>query len=193
MSPRQWHGLRRWLGEPEEFQDPKYDVIAARFAAWPKIGVLIAQLFADQTMKALVSAGQAHGVPISAVLDPAQILASEHFQAVGAIADAELVPGVHSRVPAGYFAVNGQHVGFAHAAPPAGHHDARWLRRAGGHRRPPGNPASVRSTGCASSTSASSSPAANSAACSAIWAPRSSRSKVRPIPTDCGRRGSATR
>jgi crotonobetainyl-CoA:carnitine CoA-transferase CaiB-like acyl-CoA transferase len=23
MSPRQWHGLRRWLGEPEEFQDPK--------------------------------------------------------------------------------------------------------------------------------------------------------------------------
>ena len=126
MSPRQWHGLRRWLGEPAEFQDPKYDVIAARFAAWPKIGVLIAQLFADQTMKALVSAGQANGVPISAVLDPAQILASEHFQIVGAIADAELVPGIRSRVPAGYFAVNGHHVGLRTAAPPAGHHDARW-------------------------------------------------------------------
>jgi crotonobetainyl-CoA:carnitine CoA-transferase CaiB-like acyl-CoA transferase len=127
MSARQWRGLRRWLGEPEEFQDPKYDVIATRFAAWPKIGVLIAKLFADQTMKALVSAGQAHGVPISAVLAPTQILASEHFQAVGAVADAELVPGVHSRVPAGYFAVNGQHVGFRAAAPLAGHHDARWL------------------------------------------------------------------
>jgi len=127
MSPRQWHGLRRWLGEPEEFQDPKYDVIAARFAAWPKIGVLITQLFADQTMKALVSAGQAHGVPISAVLAPTQILASEHFRAVGAVADAELAPGAHSRVPAGYFAVNGQHVGLRTVAPPAGHHDARWL------------------------------------------------------------------
>lgn len=127
MSPRQWHGLRRWLGEPEEFHDPKYDVIATRFAAWPKIGVLIAQLFADQTMKALVSAGQAHGVPISAVLDPAQILSSDHFQAVGAIADAELVSGVHAVVPTGYFAVNGRHTRIRAAAPPAGHHESRWL------------------------------------------------------------------
>lgn len=127
MSPRQWHGLRRWLGEPEEFQDPKYDVIATRFAAWPKIGVLVQQLFADHTMKSLVSAGQAHGVPISALLAPAQILASDHFQAVGAIADAELVPGVHSGIPTGYFAVNGRHTGFRAPAPLAGHHEARWL------------------------------------------------------------------
>ncbi len=127
MSPRQWRGLRRWLGEPEDFQDPKYDVIAARFAAWPKIGVLVQQLFAGQTMKALVSAGQAHGVPISAVLSPAQILASDHFQAVGAIADAELVPGVHASVPAGYFAVNGQHIGFRAPTPLAGQHEAQWL------------------------------------------------------------------
>jgi crotonobetainyl-CoA:carnitine CoA-transferase CaiB-like acyl-CoA transferase len=127
MSPRQWRGLRRWLGEPEEFQDPKYDVIAARFAAWPKIGLLIQQLFADQTMKALVSAGQAHGVPISAVLEPAQILASDHFRAVGAIADAEVVPGIHSAVPAGYYFVNGQHNRIRTLAPLAGHDEARWL------------------------------------------------------------------
>jgi crotonobetainyl-CoA:carnitine CoA-transferase CaiB-like acyl-CoA transferase len=127
MSPRQWHGLRRWLGEPAEFQDPKYDVIATRFAAWPDIGVLIAQLFAGQTMKALVSAGQSHSVPISAVLEPAQILSSDHFRAVGAIADAELVPGVHGSVPAGYYSVNGQHTGIRAAAPLAGHHEARWL------------------------------------------------------------------
>jgi crotonobetainyl-CoA:carnitine CoA-transferase CaiB-like acyl-CoA transferase len=35
MAPRQWRGLRAWMGEPEEFQDPKFDVIAERFAAWP--------------------------------------------------------------------------------------------------------------------------------------------------------------
>jgi crotonobetainyl-CoA:carnitine CoA-transferase CaiB-like acyl-CoA transferase len=127
MSPRQWHGLRRWLGEPEDFQDPKYDVIAARFAAWPQIGLLVQQLFAGQTMKALVSEGQSHGVPISAVLDPAQILASDHFQAVGAVADAELVPGVRSRIPTGYYAVNGQHVGFRTPAPSVGHDQTRWL------------------------------------------------------------------
>jgi crotonobetainyl-CoA:carnitine CoA-transferase CaiB-like acyl-CoA transferase len=127
MSPRQWRGLRRWLGEPEDFQDPKYDVIAARFAAWPQIGLLVQQLFAGQTMKALVSEGQSHGVAISAVLDPTQILASDHFQAVGAVADAELVPGVRTRIPTGYYAVNGQHVGFRTPAPSAGHHQTRWL------------------------------------------------------------------
>ncbi len=126
MSPRQWHGLRRWLGEPEEFQDPKYDVIAARFKAWPQIGLLVQQLFAGQTMKALVAEGQSHGVPISAVLDPAQILASEHFQAVGAVIDAELVPGVRSTIPTGYYSVNGRHIGFRVPAPPVGGHDARW-------------------------------------------------------------------
>jgi crotonobetainyl-CoA:carnitine CoA-transferase CaiB-like acyl-CoA transferase len=127
MSPRQWRGLRRWIGEPEEFQDPKYDVVAARFAAWPQIGKLVQRLFAGQTMKDLVSAGQAHGVPIAAVLSPAQILASDHFQAVGAIADAELVPGVHARVPVGYFAVDGRHSGFRAPTPPAGRDEARWL------------------------------------------------------------------
>ncbi len=126
MSPRQWHGLRRWLGEPEEFQDPKYDVIAARFKAWPQIGLLVQRLFADHRMKALVAEGQSHGVAISAVLDPAQILASEHFRAVGAVAEAELVPGVHTTVPTGYYSVNGRHIGFREPAPSTGDHDARW-------------------------------------------------------------------
>jgi crotonobetainyl-CoA:carnitine CoA-transferase CaiB-like acyl-CoA transferase len=126
MSPRQWHGLRRWLGEPEEFQDPKYDVIAARFAAWPQIGLLVQRLFASQTMKALVAEGQSHGVAISAVLDPTQILASDHFQAVGAVTDAELVPGQHCTIPTGYYSVDGQHIGFRAPAPLAGDHDAQW-------------------------------------------------------------------
>jgi len=127
LSPRQWHGMRRWLGEPDEFQDPKYDVLGARFAAWPRIGTLVQQLFADQTMKALVSAGQAHGVPIAAVLSPAQIFASDHFQSVGAIADAEIVPGVHTCVPVGYFVVDGEQIGFRTPAPPAGLDQTRWL------------------------------------------------------------------
>jgi crotonobetainyl-CoA:carnitine CoA-transferase CaiB-like acyl-CoA transferase len=127
MSPRQWRGLRHWLGEPEEFQDPRYDVLAARFAAWPQISVLIEQLFAPQTMKALVAAGQANGVPIAAVLSPSQILTSEHFRSVGAVTDAGLAPGVCTTVPVGYFSVDGVHTGFTDPAPPAGRDDASWL------------------------------------------------------------------
>jgi crotonobetainyl-CoA:carnitine CoA-transferase CaiB-like acyl-CoA transferase len=115
------------LGEPEEFQDPKYDALGARFAAWPQIGVLVDALFADETMKELVADGQAHGVPIAAVLTPSQILASEHFQAVGAITEAELVPGVHTEVPTGYFVVDEERCGFRTPAPAAGQDEPRWL------------------------------------------------------------------
>ncbi|HTX96439.1 MAG TPA: CoA transferase [Mycobacterium sp.] len=134
MAPRQWRGLRRWLGEPDDFQDPKYDVIGARLAAWPDISVLIQALFAEQTMKDLVSTGQAHGVPIAAVLTPSWVLGSEHFQAVGAITNAELVPRVHTRVPTGYFVVDGQHAGFRNPAPTVGQDEPYWR----------GNPAVVR-------------------------------------------------
>ncbi|MCV7061100.1 CoA transferase, partial [Mycolicibacterium vaccae] len=65
MAPRQWHGMRAWLGEPEEFQDPKYDTVGARFLATREIGALTAALFADQTMAELVATGKTHGVPIA--------------------------------------------------------------------------------------------------------------------------------
>ncbi|MDM4139476.1 MULTISPECIES: CoA transferase [Mycobacterium] len=126
MAPRQWRGLRSWLGEPERFQDPKFDAIGERFAAWPQISELIRELFAGQTMKDLVAAGQAHGVPIAAVLTPARILGSEHFQAVGAITEAELVPGVRTSVPTGYFVVDGRRAGFRTPVSAAGGDDPYW-------------------------------------------------------------------
>ncbi len=127
MAPRQWRGLRRWLGEPADLQDPGYDVIGARMAAWPQISMLVGELFAGQTMKELVAEGQAHGVPIAAVLPPSWVLDSEHFQAVGAITESELVPGVRARVPTGYFVVDGQRSGFRTPAPTVGQHDPYWL------------------------------------------------------------------
>ncbi|OBK30194.1 acyl-CoA transferase [Mycobacterium sp. 1165196.3] len=126
MAPRQWRGLRRWLGEPEQFQDPKFDAIGERFAAWPQISELIRELFAGQTMQDLVAAGQANGVPIAAVLTPARILGSEHFQAVGAITEAELVPGVRTAVPTGYFVVDGRRAGFRTPVPAAGSDEPYW-------------------------------------------------------------------
>ena len=126
MSPRQWHGLRAWLGEPPQFQAPDFDVIATRFAAWPQISVLVRALFADKTRAELVSVGQAHGVPIAAVLSPSETLSSDHFRAAGAITDAELAPNVSARAPVGYFTVNGRHAGFRAPAPALGQHRPHW-------------------------------------------------------------------
>ncbi|MCB0933908.1 MAG: CoA transferase [Mycobacterium sp.] len=112
LAPRQWHGLRAWLGEPERFQDPRFDGLAARAKAFDDLGDLIGALFADRTRAQLVSEGQNHGVPIASVLTPSEALHSTHLTAVGALADAELAPGVGTRVPVGYWSVDGARAGF---------------------------------------------------------------------------------
>jgi crotonobetainyl-CoA:carnitine CoA-transferase CaiB-like acyl-CoA transferase len=126
LAPRQWHGMRAWLGEPAQFQDPRFDSIAARTRAFGELSQLMATLFADRTMKELVAEGQAHGVPISAVLTPSQALGSEHLAAVGALVDTELAPGVPARVPVGYWVVDGAHAGYRTPPPGICANDKCW-------------------------------------------------------------------
>ena len=126
MAPRQWRGLRAWMGEPAAYQDPKYDAVGQRFAAWGEIGALLATQFADRTMHELAAEGQSYGVPIAAVLEPAEVLHSDHFRAAGALTDAELVPGVRTEVPVGYFNVDGRRAGFRTPAPALGADDPVW-------------------------------------------------------------------
>ena len=128
LSPRQWHGMRAWLGEPAQFADPRFDTIAARVQAFGELGSLIATLFADQTMEELVDAGQAHGVPIAAVLTPSDALESEHLDAVGALTETELAPGATVRVPSGYWVIDGHRAGFVTPAPAPGSSEPRWLQ-----------------------------------------------------------------
>lgn len=126
LSPRQWRSMRAWLGEPQRFADPKFDTIAARYAASREINVVIADFVAPQTMATLVADGQSRGVPIAAVLTPAEALASEHFQAVGALT---AVPFDSSdlQIPCGPFVVDGRYAGLRRLAPGVGADEAAWL------------------------------------------------------------------
>jgi crotonobetainyl-CoA:carnitine CoA-transferase CaiB-like acyl-CoA transferase len=83
-------------------------------------------MFADRTRDELVAAGQQHGVPIAAVLAPSEALHSDHLDAVGALADVDLAPGVTARVPVGYWSVDGARAGFRAAAPPVGAGEPIW-------------------------------------------------------------------
>jgi crotonobetainyl-CoA:carnitine CoA-transferase CaiB-like acyl-CoA transferase len=127
LAPRQWRGMRAWLGEPEEFADPSFETIAARYAASNELNAAIANLFADQTMDDLVAEGQARGVPIAAVFTPAEALASDHFRDVGALTEIDFGADARLAVPAGAFVVDGHRAGFTRPAPPAGSDDAAWL------------------------------------------------------------------
>jgi crotonobetainyl-CoA:carnitine CoA-transferase CaiB-like acyl-CoA transferase len=126
LSPRQWRGMRAWLGEPERFADPKFDTIAARYAASRELNEALAELFAAQTMHDLVTEGQRRGVPIAPVLTPAQALASEHLRAVGALADVDLASGAGVSVPVGPFVVNGDHAGYTTPAPVLDASETTW-------------------------------------------------------------------
>jgi crotonobetainyl-CoA:carnitine CoA-transferase CaiB-like acyl-CoA transferase len=132
LSPRQWRGMHGWLGEPEQFADPKFETIAARYAASRELNAAIADLVADQTMADLVTEGQRRGVPIAAVLTPAEALSSAHFRVVGALADVELAPGADVSIPVGPFVVDGEHAGYARPVRSVGEDEAAWATRPSG-------------------------------------------------------------
>ncbi len=127
LSARQWRGMRAWLGEPERFSDPAFESIAARYAASEDINTLIAALFRDATMEELVTEGQARGVPIAAVLSPADALASAHLRDVGALTNAELTSDVRVDVPTGPFVIDGRRAGLRWPAPGVAAHAPVWI------------------------------------------------------------------
>ncbi|MDT5208592.1 MAG: hypothetical protein QOF67_1007 [Mycobacterium sp.] len=129
LSRRQWRGMRGWLGEPEQFADPKFDTIAARYAASRELNAAIADLVAAQTMAALVTEGQRRGVPIAAVLTPAEALSSAHFREAGALTDVELAPGADVPIPVGPFVVDGEHAGYTRPARAVGADEVAWATR----------------------------------------------------------------
>ena len=137
LSARQWRGMRAWLGEPEQFADPKFETIAARYLASKELNAAIAGLFATQSMDALVREGQRRGVPIAAVFTPAEALASKHFRSVGALAETPIAPNVTLPVPAGPFVINGRRAGITRPSPQAGDANCGWL----GAPRPTDEPA----------------------------------------------------
>jgi len=136
LSPRQWHGMRAWLGEPEQFADPKFESISARYAESEALNDAIATLFADQSMADLLAEGRRRGVPIAAVLPPSAALRADHFRAVGALAELDLAPGCAVSVPTGPFVVNGSRCGLRGAPRAPGADEPRWLDADAARRRP---------------------------------------------------------
>lgn len=117
LAKRQWRGMFGWLGEPEEFADPSYDSIAARFAAADRLDPLITALFARHTGAELVDEAARRGVPLAQVLSLGEALASDHFVASGTVAKAEIASGLVTTVPVGCIDVDGERLGIRTPAP----------------------------------------------------------------------------
>jgi crotonobetainyl-CoA:carnitine CoA-transferase CaiB-like acyl-CoA transferase len=123
LAPRQWHAMRAWLGEPEELQDPELETIRGRALASERLHAVFDQHFRERSKHELTLEGQARGVPIAPVLEPADVLAAEHYRIRGAIARTQLTPGIEADAPTGFAEIDGRRVRPARRAPRPGEHD----------------------------------------------------------------------
>ncbi|WP_238927832.1 CaiB/BaiF CoA-transferase family protein [Achromobacter xylosoxidans] len=132
LAPRQWQGMFKWMGSPEEFADPSYNSLRTRFTSTTLIPV-IARLFAERTRQELEEEGQAHGVPVAAVLSLDEALRSPQIQARGVFSRIDLGQGLSAPYPDGIIEIDGRRAGIRGTAPALGQHQpelSAFLERA---------------------------------------------------------------
>ncbi|CAJ63405.1 conserved hypothetical protein; putative Formyl-CoA transferase [Frankia alni ACN14a] len=136
LAARQWRGMFRWLGEPAQFAEPKYDNIGVRFAAAGELYPLIGKLFAERTMETIVAESIGFGVPAAALLDAAATVAGEHVRARGTFVPVEVAPGVTVPVADGLVEIDGVRAGRRFGPPPLGECDPAVLVTTAAASRP---------------------------------------------------------
>lgn len=152
LSPRQWHAMRAWLGEPEILQDEHWDSLLGRMSIQEDVlDPMFTEHFSKFGMAELSSEAQRRGIVMTPVLHPAAVLESEHFVARGSFVDAEAAPGLVGKIAASVLELDGDRVGFRHRAPAIAEHDeeieASWAPNDAGDIQAGGAPQESRSAG----------------------------------------------
>lgn len=124
LSPRQWHAIRAWLGEPEEFQDEHWDSLLSRMSVQADLlDPLYIDLFKDYTAAELADEAQRRGVVMTPVLKPDEVPNIAHFVERGTFGDLEAAEGVIGQLATGFFEFSGERLGYVHRSPSPGEHD----------------------------------------------------------------------
>jgi crotonobetainyl-CoA:carnitine CoA-transferase CaiB-like acyl-CoA transferase len=112
LSPRQWHSMRSWLGEPDYLQDPELDGFVARFQlADAVLNPLYRAFFADRDMDAVCVEAQRRGIVCTPVYSAARTLACEHLRARHSFVATEIAPSVTAALHSGFFEIQGRRAG----------------------------------------------------------------------------------
>lgn len=123
LSPRQWHAIRSWLGEPEYLQDPELDGFIGRMMiADAVLNPLYGELFATMTMAEVSEQAQARGIVCTPFLKPDDVLANPHFESRKTFDEVTIDDGRVMRMPSGWFEVDGERCGPTGRPPRVGEH-----------------------------------------------------------------------
>jgi crotonobetainyl-CoA:carnitine CoA-transferase CaiB-like acyl-CoA transferase len=119
LAPRQWRGMFAWMGEPPEFAGPEWEKLQTRFRS-PDLIPAITRFFADRTRAQIEADGEAHGVPVAALLDLAEAPHTPQMTARGAFAEVEIAAGVSLPFPNGTIEIDGTRAGIRGGVPVPG-------------------------------------------------------------------------
>jgi crotonobetainyl-CoA:carnitine CoA-transferase CaiB-like acyl-CoA transferase len=112
LSPRQWHAMRAWLGEPDYLQDPELDGFVARLQLSDAVlNPLYRTFFADRDMDSVCVEAQRRGIVCTPVYSAAETLACDHLRARHGFVTIEIAPGVRPALHSGFFEVQGTRAG----------------------------------------------------------------------------------
>ncbi len=123
LSPRQWHAIRAWLGEPDYLQDPEYDGFLGRFMiADAVLNPLYEELFSAMTMEEVAEEAQRRGIVATPILKPGDVITNEHFEARKTFDRVPLSTGGVMSLPSGWMEIDGERVGPTGRPPHVGEH-----------------------------------------------------------------------
>ena len=125
MAPRQWHAMRAWLGEPDYLQDPRYDSFLGRMEIADALAVVIGDLFATMSHEEVAFEAQKRGIVCTPVLSPDEVLANEHFRSRNTFVEGEYAPDATGLIPAGFFELDRQRIGYRERPPEVDEHRDR--------------------------------------------------------------------
>jgi crotonobetainyl-CoA:carnitine CoA-transferase CaiB-like acyl-CoA transferase len=124
LSPRQWRAMRKWLGEPDYLQDPKYEGFLGRMEIADALGVIIGDLFETMTSSEASFEAQKRGIVCTPVLTPAEVLGNEHFRSRSTFVDREYAPAATGPIASGFFEIDRERMGYRTRAPEIDEHAA---------------------------------------------------------------------
>ena len=128
LSPRQWHAIRAWLGEPDYLQDAEYDSFIGRLmVADAVLNPLYEELFSTMTMEEVSTEAQRRGIVATPILKPADVLTNTHFASRDTFDRVPLPNNKIMSLPSGWMEMNGRRVGPIGRPPHVGEHTDQVL------------------------------------------------------------------
>jgi crotonobetainyl-CoA:carnitine CoA-transferase CaiB-like acyl-CoA transferase len=111
LVTKHWHILLDWIGRPAELDIPEYDQFIQRLINLDKIVPVLEDFFRDKKKVDVARESQARGVPATPLLEPAEVLQSEHTLARKTFVTLPVGGGFEASLPSGFLTIDGERVG----------------------------------------------------------------------------------